>query len=223
MLGIYLLGIAVAMLTAVLMRKLMFKRDETPFVMELPPYRTPTFKAIMSHMWQRCAQYLRNVAGTILVASIVVWALGYFPRQEESENAAQQYEQSYIGRIGRFCEPAFEPLGLDWKSSVSLLSGIAAKELMVSTLGVLYSSDADGNTDSGPTQLKQNLAKSNDFSQPSALALLVFTLLYMPCVGTIAAIGSESGWKWALASAVYSTVVAWICAFGVYHLAKLII
>ncbi len=223
MLGIYLLGIAVAMLTAVLMRKLMFKRDETPFVMELPPYRTPTFKAIMSHMWQRCAQYLRNVAGTILVASIVVWALGYFPRQEESENAAQQYEQSYIGRVGRFCEPAFEPLGLDWKSSVSLLSGIAAKELMVSTLGVLYSNDADGNTDSGPTQLKQNLAKSNDFSQPSALALLVFTLLYMPCVGTIAAIGSESGWKWALASAVYSTVVAWICAFGVYHLAKLII
>lgn len=219
MLGIYLLGIAVAMLTAVLMRKLMFKRDETPFVMELPPYRTPTFKAIMSHMWQRCAQYLRNVAGTILVASIVVWALGYFPRQEEQEDRAQQYEQSYVGRVGRFCEPAFEPLGLDWKSSVSLLSGVAAKELMVSTLGVLYSDD----TESGSAQLKQNLAKSGDFSRPSALALLVFTLLYMPCVGTIAAIGSESGWRWAIASAVYSTVVAWICAFVVYNLAKLIL
>ena len=219
MMGIYLLGIAVAMITAVLMRKFMFKRDETPFVMELPPYRIPTVKAILSHMWQRCAQYLRNVAGMILVASIVVWALGYFPRQDKDEslNQAERYEQSYIGRVGRFCEPAFEPIGLDWKASVSLISGIAAKELMVSTLGVLYSNDAD----SSPAQLKQNLAKSNDFTQPSVLALLVFTLLYMPCVGTISAIGSESGWKWAIGSAVYSTAVAWLCAFITFHIAQL--
>ncbi|MBQ5690920.1 MAG: ferrous iron transport protein B [Alistipes sp.] len=219
MLGLYLLGIVVAMVTAVLMRKFMFKRDETPFVMELPPYRVPTFKATMSHMWQRCAQYLRNIAGMILVASILVWALGYFPRQQEGESSVEHYEQSYIGKVGRFCEPAFEPLGLDWKSSVSLLSGIAAKELMVSTFGVLYSSDSEEDS----TQLKENLAKSGDFTQPSVLALLVFTLLYMPCVGTITAIGRESGWKWAVGSALYSTTVAWLLAFVVYRLALLFI
>ena len=220
MLGLYVLGIAVAMVTALLMRRFIFKKYETPFVMELPPYRIPTLKATISHMWQRCAQYLRNIAGMILVASIVVWALGYFPQQKEGEgDIQQQYEQSYIGRVGRFCEPAFEPLGLDWKSSVSLISGIAAKELMVSTLGVLYSND----TESNPAQLKQNLAKSGDFTSPSVLALLVFTLLYMPCVGTITAIGSESGWKWAVASAIYSTAVAWLCAFVVYRVALLFI
>jgi ferrous iron transport protein B len=217
MLGLYLFGIVVAMLTAVLMRKFMFKRDETPFVMELPPYRIPTLRATMSHMWQRCAQYLRNVSGMILVASIVVWALGYFPRQEEHVNSAQQYEQSYIGRVGRFCEPAFEPIGMNWKTSVSLLSGIAAKELMVSTLGVLYSDDNENSS----AQLKENLANSNDFTKPSALALLIFTLLYMPCVGTITAIASESGWKWAVASALYSTAIAWLCAFVVYRIALL--
>ena len=219
MLGLYLLGMVVAMLTAIAMRKLMFKKDETPFVMELPPYRIPTFKATLSHMWARCAQYLRNVAGMILVASIIVWALGYFPRQEEGESSVEHYENSYIGDIGQICESVFEPLGLDWKASVSLLSGIAAKELMVSTLGILYSNNADDNN----SQLKQNLAKSGDFTPPSVLALLVFTLLYMPCVGTITAIGSESGWKWAIASAVYSTAVAWLCAFGVYHIAQLFI
>jgi ferrous iron transport protein B len=218
MLGLYLLGIIVAMVTAIAMRKLMFKRDETPFVMELPPYRIPTLKATVSHMWARCTQYLRNIAGMILVASIVVWALGYFPRQEERDNTLRQYEQSYIGRVGHFCEPAFEPLGLDWKASVSLLSGIAAKELMVSTLGVLYSNDTD---DNNSAQLKQNLVKSGDFTSPSVLALLVFTLLYMPCIGTITAIGSESGWRWAIGSAVYSTLVAWICAFATYNIAQL--
>ena len=219
MLGLYLLGIVVAMATSLLLRKAMFKREETPFVMELPPYRIPTLKATLSHMWQRCAQYLRNIGGMILVASIVVWLLGYFPRQQENESVVEHYENSYIGRIGRLCEPAFEPMGLNWKSSVSLLSGVAGKELMVSTLGVLYSNN-DDTTDS-PAQLKENLAKSGDFTTPSALALLVFTLLYLPCIATISAIGSESGWKWAIGSALYSTAVAWLCAFAIYHIAQL--
>jgi len=222
MLGLYLLGIAVAMITALLMRKFMFKVDETPFVMELPPYRIPTFKATMSHMWARCAQYLRKMGGMILVASIIVWFLGYFPRQQEGESRAEHYENSYIGRIGHLCEPIFEPLGLNWKSSVSLLSGVAAKEIMVSTLGVLYSEDNNENSaEQNPTQLRNRLLESGDFTTPSALALLVFTLLYLPCVATIAAIGSESGWKWAAASVVYSIAVAWLCAFGVYHIAQL--
>ena len=221
MLGLYLLGIAVAMITALLMRKFMFKEDETPFVMELPPYRMPTAKATLSHMWTRCAQYLRKMGGMILIASIVVWALGYFPHsKEEDMSRAERYEQSYIGRVGRFCEPAFEPIGLNWKSGVSLLSGIAAKELMVSTLGVLYS---DNSAEDSSVQLKENLAKSDDFDTPSALALLVFTLLYLPCVATITAIGSESGWKWAVSSAIYSTAIAWICAFAVYRVALLFV
>ena len=220
MLGLYLLGIVVAMATAQLIRKFMFKKEETPFVMELPPYRIPTLKATLSHMWQRCAQYLRNIGGMILVASIVVWLLGYFPRQKENESTVEHYENSYIGRVGRFCEPAFEPIGLNWKASVSLLSGVAGKELMVSTLGVLYSNN---DNEDNPAQLKENLFKSGDFSTPSALALLVFTLLYLPCVATITAIGSESGWRWAVASAVYSTAVAWLCSFVVYHIAQLFV
>ena len=221
MLGIYLLGIAIAMITALLMRKFMFKEDETPFVMELPPYRIPTAKATLSHMWTRCAQYLRKMGGMILVASIVVWALGYFPRpKEDNLSQAERYEQSYIGHVGRFCEPAFEPIGLNWKASVSLISGIAAKELMVSTLGVLYS---DNNSEDNSVQLKENLTKSGDYDTPSALALLVFTLLYLPCIATITAIGSESGWKWAVGSAIYSTAMAWLCAFGVYRIALLFV
>ena len=224
MLGLYLLGIVVAMATALLMRRFMFKEDETPFVMELPPYRIPTLKATMSHMWARCAQYLRKMGGMILVASIIVWFLGYFPRQQEGESRVEHYESSYIGRIGHICEPVFEPLGLNWKASVSLITGVAAKELMVSTLGVLYTDDEGDATDeeSTPTQLRSRLLESGDFSTPSALALLVFTLLYLPCIATISAIGSESGWRWAAASVVYSTVVAWLCAFAVYHIALLV-
>ena len=224
MLGLYLLGIVVAMATALLVRRFMFKEEETPFVMELPPYRIPTLKATMSHMWSRCAQYLRKMGGMILVASIIIWFLGYFPRQHEGESRADHYENSYIGRIGHICEPVFEPLGLNWKASVSLITGVAAKEIMVSTLGVLYTDDEDdvAGADNNPTQLRSRLLESGDFSTPSAFALLVFTLLYLPCVATISAIGSESGWRWAAASVVYSTVVAWLCAFAVYHIALLL-
>ena len=227
MLGLYLFGIIVALLTSLLMRKFMFKEEETPFVMELPPYRIPTLKATMSHMWARCRHYLRKMGGMILIASVIIWFLGYFPRQQEGESRAQHYENSYIGRIGHICEPIFEPLGLNWKASVSLLSGVAAKEIMVSTLGVLYSEDNEviSNTKSkvevNTSQLQSRLADSGDFSIPSALALLVFTLLYLPCIATIAAIGSESGWKWAVASALYSTVIAWVCAFAIYNIAQL--
>ncbi len=220
MLGLYLLGIVVAMITAILLRKFLFKSDETPFVMELPPYRIPTAKATLSHMWARCYQYIKKMWGMVLVASIIVWALGYFPRQEADMSKAEQFEQSYIGHIGHLCEPAFAPLGMDWKVSISLLSGIAGKELMVSTLGVLYS---DNNAEDSSAQLSENLAKSGDFSTPSVLALLIFTLLYLPCVATIAAIWSECGWKWAIASLLYNTSVAWLCAFAVYRIALLFV
>ena len=223
MFGLYMLGIALAVLTARLVRSRMFKVDETPFVMELPPYRLPTMNATLSHMWEKCAQYLRKMGGLILVASIVVWFLSYYPRQAEGESTETHYANSYIGRIGRFCEPVFAPLGLDWKASVSVVSGVAAKEIMVSTIGVLYAEGGEEEaTDETPADLPERLAASGDFDTASVLALLVFTLLYFPCLATISAIASEGGWRWATASALYNTAVAWVCAFAVYHLVHLL-
>ena len=223
MFGLYMLGIALAVLTARLVRSRMFKVDETPFVMELPPYRLPTMNATLSHMWEKCAQYLRKMGGLILVASIVVWFLSYYPRQAEGESTETHYANSYIGRIGRFCEPVFAPLGLDWKASVSVVSGVAAKEIMVSTIGVLYAEGGEEEaTDEKPADLPERLAASGDFDTASVLALLVFTLLYFPCLATISAIASEGGWRWATASALYNTAVAWVCAFAVYHLVHLL-
>ena len=141
--GLYVLGILVAVMTARLMRRSFFKVDETPFVMELPPYRMPTWKATMSHMWDKCAQYLRKMGGLILAASVIVWFLSYYPRPEAGQSYEQHYENSYLGRVGKACEPVFEPLGLNWKASVAVLSGVAAKEIVVSTMGVLYSESAD--------------------------------------------------------------------------------
>ncbi len=141
--GLYMLGILVAVMTARLMRRSLFKVDETPFVMELPPYRLPTWKATLSHMWDKCAQYLRKMGGLILAASVIVWFLSYYPRSEAGQSYEQHYESSYLGRVGKACEPVFEPLGLNWKASVALLSGVAAKEIVVSTMGVLYSEDAN--------------------------------------------------------------------------------
>lgn len=222
--GLYVVGLLIAIFTARLMRKAKFVVDQTPFVMELPPYRIPTFKATVSHMWEKCAQYLRKMGGLILVASIVIWFLGYFPTQTPQQSKEQHYENSYIGRIGKFCEPVFAPLGMNWKTSVAVVSGVAAKEIMVSTIGVLYSdkqSEQMSDTESAKT-LHTRLVKSGDFTQPSVLALLVFTLLYFPCIATLAAIAAEYGKRWALASAVYSTTVAWVVSFIVYHIAKLL-
>ncbi len=224
MFGLYLLGIVMAIITARLMRRRMFKVDETPFVMELPPYRVPTMKATVSHMWEKCAQYLRKMGGLILVASIIIWFLSYYPQKQEGESKETHYENSYIGHIGKFCEPVFEPIGLNWKASVSIVSGIAAKEIMVSTIGVLYADTDVAETDNAPAKsatLHDKLVASGDFDKASVLAMLVFTLLYFPCLATVTALASESGWKWALASTVYNTAVAWLCAFVVYHIASL--
>jgi ferrous iron transport protein B len=222
--GLYLLGILVAMVTARLMRRVKGNMDETPFVLELPPYRMPTLRAILSHMWEKCAQYLRKMGGLILAASVVVWFLTYFPQQTDGQSKQEHYENSYIGRIGKACEPIFRPLGMNWKSSVAVVTGIPAKEIMLSTIGVLYTDNtseqlADGEADN---TLNQRLVSSGDFSQASVLALLVFTLLYFPCLATLAAISSEYGKRWALVSVIYSSVVAWVLAFLTYNIAKLL-
>lgn len=220
---LYILGILVAALTAKLLRKFLFKKDETPFVMELPPYRMPSGKSTLRHMWQKTAQYLRKMGGIILVASIAVWFLSYFPRHEDP---VVQQEESYIGQAGRFVEPAVRPLGLNWKASVALISGAMAKEVIVSTLGVLYADNGEMIQDDETATLSQKLTEVNpstgkpDFDIASALAFMVFVLLYFPCIASLVAIKQETGkWRWAIFSLAYNTILAWIVAFVIYNIA----
>ena len=231
--GLYLLGIIVAVLTAKLMRKFLFKVDETPFVMELPPYRMPTAKATFRHMWSKAEQYLRKMGGVILVASVIVWFLSYYPRPDVAyERDLTPHEQmvqqsnSYLGKIGQAVTPLVEPLGFNWKVTTSLLSGTAAKELVVSTLGVLYSeSDTDDTL-----SLSQRISQPNsatgtpDFTPLIALTFMVFVLLYFPCIASVIAVVKESGsWKWGAFTILYNTGVAWIVSFIVYQIGSLIV
>ena len=215
-------GCNVPVITARLMRRYLFKKDETPFVMELPPYRVPTMRATLSHMWDRCAQYLRKMGGLILIASVAVWFLSYYPTPDAAapaETMEEHYENSYLGQVGQACSPVFEPLGLNWKASIAILTGLPAKEIVVSTLGVLYSEQGDApEAELDSPTLSQRLVASGDFTPASALAFLVFILLYLPCIATIVAIAAEIGWRWACISVLYNTVLAWIMAYLTYHL-----
>ena len=172
--------------------------------MELSPYRIPTIKATMRHMWSKCAQYLKKMGGLILLASIVVWLLSYYPRPAATaEQESPRYEQSYMGRIGEFCQPVFEPMDMNWQTTVALLSGIPAKEIVVSTMNVLYAHPNDQESESDDV-LSKDVGRriANDMTTATAVAFLIFSLLYMPCFATIMAIGSELNWKWALGSAL---------------------
>lgn len=216
--ALYILGVGIAVGSALLMKRYMFIGEDTPFVMELPPYRIPTGISVLLHMWERSKQYLTKMGTTILLASIIIWGLGYFPRPTEAGTmtASEVQEQSYIGRLGKAVQPAFAPLHFDWRMTVALLTGTAAKEVIVSTIGVLYSGEDSG--DLGHLSMKLREAKLSDgtpaFSTENALAFMVFALLYFPCVASVVAVKRESGsWRWALFQVVYSTAVAWIMAF----------
>ena len=216
LLSIYSLGIILAVIMARLFSRFLVKGDDTPFVMELPPYRMPTSRAIFRHTWEKGAQYLRKMGGIIMVASIVIWALGYYPRPDASSDLAQQQENSYIGRIGKAIEPVMEPLGFDWKLSIGILSGVGAKELVVSSLGVLYADDAEAD--------QTTLAERLPITPLVAYGYMVFVLLYFPCIATLAAIRQEAGsWKWAAFAATYTTVLAWIMSFAVHQLGGLFV
>ena len=260
LLGIYLLGIILAILSAIVLSKFV-KDDDLPFVMELPPYRIPTAKAIWRHTWEKGQQYLQKMATTILICSVLIWFLGYFPRNEKLIAAQEEYatmsdlstanvnanetstiskenlsiqidslyayqqEHSYIGELGRLVSPAMEPLGFNWKMDVGLLTGIAAKELVVSTLGVMYSEGAkvsEGSDLSEDTQLQSALI--NDITPAAALSFMVFILLYFPCIATFVAIKNETGkWRWAIACCAYTMIIAWVMAFITYRIALLFI
>jgi ferrous iron transport protein B len=211
LLSIYAIGILLAVLSARLFAKVLVKGDNAPFVMELPPYRMPTTKSILRHTWEKGVQYLRKMGGIIMVASIIIWFLGYYPRPTGECTEAERQEQSYIGQIGKAIEPAIAPLGFDWKLGVGLISGAGAKELVVSTLGVLYGQEE---TDAESV----NLSGRIHYSAAVALAYMLFVLLYFPCIATLAAIRNESGsWRWALFSVVYNTALAWVVAFIAYQ------
>lgn len=246
LLGMYLLGIIVAVITAKLLRRFHYREDETPFVMELPPYRIPTLKATLRHMWGKGQQYLKKMGGLILVASLIIWALSYFPRPNEQTieqtrtelisngispdsvdvEAVASTENSYLGKIGKAIQPIFEPLGFNWKMTVSLISGTVAKETVVSTLGVLYS----GNSEATQADMGKRLQQINpqtgkpDFTPLVAMCFMIFVLIYVPCLATIVAIVKESGsWRYGLFTLVYDTAVAWIISFVVYQVGTLFI
>jgi len=202
---IYAIGILLAILMARLFSKF-FKGDDTPFVMELPPYRIPAMKTIVRHTWEKGAQYLKKMGGIIMVASILIWFLGYYPNHQDYATVAEQQEHSYIGQIGKAIEPVIEPLGFDWKLGIGLLSGVGAKELVVSTLGVLYANEEDIES--------INLSDRIPITPIVALGYMLFVLIYFPCVATLVAIKQEAGsWKWALFAASYTTALAWLIAF----------
>lgn len=214
--SIYVVGILLAVLMARIFSRFIVKGYDAPFVMELPPYRMPTAKAVLRHTWEKGAQYLKKMGGIIMIASIIIWFLGYYPNHENYATTAEQQENSYIGQIGKAIEPVIEPLGFDWKMGIGILSGIGAKELVVSTLGVLYTNDDDIDS--------IDLSERIPITPLVAYAYMLFVLIYFPCVATIAAIKNESGsWKWALFTICYTTLLAWLVAFAVYRIGSLFI
>ena len=221
LLFLYALGIVLAVLAARVMSRF-FKDDDLPFVMELPPYRVPTAKSVFRHTWEKGKQYLQKMSGIILICSMVIWFLGYFPNHNAYDSVKEQQEHSFIGYIGKAIEPVLEPLGFDWRMGVGIVSGVGAKELVVSTLGVMYSDDVPEavETDAGTTRLQRALTGS--VTPAAALAYMVFILLYFPCIATFVAIRNESGkWKWAIITAVYTILIAWVAAFITFRLASL--
>ena len=201
MISLYVVGIVLSVIIARVLSTWVIKGEDTPFVMELPPYRFPTAKAIFRHTWEKGKQYLKKMGGVILVASIIVWALGYFGTM----GVAPSLEESFIGLLGKSIEPLFSPQGFDWRLDVSLIAGVGAKEIVASTIGVLYTDDFN-------------------FSPLTAYAFLLFVLIYFPCIATVVAIKNESGsWRWAFFAACYTTLLAWVVSALVYQIGNLLL
>jgi ferrous iron transport protein B len=270
---LYMIGVMFSMIMSIFFKKILFKNKEAPFVMELPVYRNPGIRVILRHMWGKGAHYLKKMGGVILIASVVIWALGYFPRDVEYtkdyngliateqvklegmaksseelkldaseiheqigmlslEQEAERQEHSYIGRIGMGIEPVIRPLGFDWKMGIALVTGFAAKEIVVSTMGVLYQANENappGESTSLETRIQEQVYTSGKregqrvFTPLTGLSFLIFVLFYLPCVAVIAAVGRESGsWKWAAFVVFYTTALAWIASFVVYQAGTLL-
>jgi ferrous iron transport protein B len=257
---IYTIGIVLAVLMGLFFKKTLFAKKEVPFVMELPPYRMPTLRNTMVHMWHKGSQYLNKMGTVILFASILIWAMGYYPRkvdyskdyqsmltQVQADNTLTQdqktaqteqiqlskederQEKSYIGMTGHFIEPAIQPLGFDWKIGMSIITGMAAKEIVVSSMGVLY--QASMKADENSRSLKEKLQEQKYSYGPKigqkvftplvAFGLMVFVLIYFPCVAVVAAIKKEANWGWAIFTMVYTTGIAWVAAFCIFQIGSM--
>ena len=225
MISLYVIGIFAAVVVSRLFSRFVVRGEDTPFVMELPPYRIPTGKAMLRHTWEKGKQYLKKMGGIILVASIVVWALGYFPH-DASLSKQEQQEQSLIGHMGKAIEPIFRPQGFTWKLDVGLVAGVGAKEIVASTMGVLYTGEEDASDDLNDTNTDSATHRSvlhdsmvaEGITPLTAYCFLLFVLLYFPCIATLVAIKNETGsWKWAFFTATYTTAIAWLVSACVYQ------
>lgn len=226
LMSLYVTGILLAVVMARLFKRFLFKDEDIPFVMELPPYRMPTAKSIFIHVWEKAKQYLQKMSGIILIASVLIWFLGYFPRQTENMSSTEQQQNSYIGQLGEAIQPVLSPLGFDWKISISLLTGMAAKEVVVSTLSVLYTGEETEDTQSLQQRLVEDKNANGEqvFTPLVALSLMLFVLIYFPCIATISAIVNESkSWKWGAFVVVYTTVLAWTISCIVYQFGSFIL
>lgn len=223
MISLYVTGVILAVIMSRIFSKWLIKGDDTPFVMELPPYRFPTGKAILRHTWEKGKQYLKKMGGIILVASLIVWALGYFPHNKNLNNREQK-EQSYIGLIGKTIEPVFKAQGFNWKLDVSLVAGIGAKEIVASTMGVLYSNDNEASSDAEKYQILHEKMQADGITPLIAFSYLLFVLIYFPCIATVAAIKSETGsWKWTIFSILYTTLLAWCVSALCYQVGNMLL
>lgn len=260
LISIYLIGILLSIVVALTMSRTIFSRHQVPFIMELPPYRMPTLRNSFTHMWQKGVQYLRKMGTVILTASVIIWALGYFPRNTsfsqdydhqialirsssdipditktekinvlELAKKSEHQEKSYIGQLGHFIEPAIKPLGFDWKIGVSIITGLAAKEIVVSTMGILYQAETGDDSETALTSRLQEQTHSSGiltgqkvFTPLVAYGLMLFILSYFPCIAVIAAIRKESNVKWALFTMFYTTVIAWTVAFITFQAGSLL-
>jgi ferrous iron transport protein B len=250
---LYALGMLFAIVSALILKKVFFKSPEIPFVMELPPYRIPTGRSIMRHVWFRTELYVKKIGGVILLASVIIWVLSSFPRSTakdnsaeieriskldvpervktealnkiELENKSEQQSKSFIGILGHAIEPVMRPLGFDWRLSVSLISGVAAKEVVVSTLGVLFQTDnSESSSLVNKIQTQKDSMGNTLFTPLAAFSFMLFILTYFPCIGVVAAIKRESGsWKWSAFIILYTTGMAWLLSFVVYQVGSLFV
>lgn len=224
LLSIYLLGLVFAILTSLILSKVHFRKQANPFVMELPPYRVPTMRNALIHMWDKASEWLKRVSTVVLLASVVIWSLSYFPHNTQVSES-EQLEQSYLGRFGHFIEPVFSPLGMEWKAGVSLVIGATAKEVIASSMAVLYGVDEDSENGEENLVRKLQTIKDSDgnnvYSPISAYSMMLFILLYFPCISTLATIRQEIGRGWMWFSVVYNTCLAWVVSFVFYQIAIL--
>lgn len=234
---LYMIGIIIGGLTAFILSKFVKKDTEKEIIFNIPPLRIPTIRSVLYNMWSKSLYFIKKMGGVILVASIIIWALTYFPLDREQASGLDSsqepistvnakddnIEKSYIGLIGKALLPVFKPLGFDWEMSVSIVTGLPAKEIIVSSLAVLYKQDVEGDN---IIDFQSVWNKNSHLNYPglSAFSFMLFVLISFPCLGTLISIRRETGSKkWMALSFIYNTMAAWLISFAFYQIGTFII